>query len=353
MSTNLMHAAVLHAREELVYEEIPEPSAGPGEVKVHVRACGICGSDIPRVLENAAFFYPIVLGHEFAGDIAEVGEGVTSVQVGDTVTGAALLPCMKCEDCARGDYGLCKNYSFLGSRKNGAFSDYVVLPQENVVKYAPSIPYTTAVLFEPCTVAMHGLRKAGYTGGGATAILGGGTIGIFTAQLCRIFGASNVVVLDIDDDRLAMAARMGADAVINTTAPDFAEKALALTKGRGFDWVFEVAGQPATMQMAFSLSAPKATVCFIGFPHVPVTFEPRLWEALNLKELTLVGSRMSYTAPFPGPDWTLVAHYLETGQLKIDPAMIFRRYPMKDAAKAFDLFRRPGAVKGKIILENQ
>ena len=85
MNTKLMHAAVLHAREQLVYEEIPEPAVGPGEVKVHVRACGICGSDIPRVLEDAAFFYPIVLGHEFSGDIVEVGEGVTSVQTGDTV----------------------------------------------------------------------------------------------------------------------------------------------------------------------------------------------------------------------------------------------------------------------------
>lgn len=352
MAANMMRAAVLHARDRLVYEEVPEPEVHPGEVKVRVRACGICGSDIPRVLDDAAFFYPIVLGHEFAGDIVETGEGVTAVQVGDTVAGAALLPCMKCEDCARGNYGLCKNYSFLGSRKNGAFSDFVVLPQENVVKYDPSIPYTTAVLFEPCTVAMHGIRVADYTGGGTVAILGGGTIGIFTAQLCKAFGATQVVVFDIDDDRLALAERMGADAVVNTTAPDFLQTAMELTGGHGYDWLFEVAGQPATMHMAFQLAAGKATVSFIGYPHVPVTFEARLWEQLNLKELKLVGSRMSYTAPFPGRDWTLVAHYLATGQLRIDPSMIFRCYPMQDAAAAFDLFKTPGLVKGKVILEN-
>lgn len=352
MSEKMMRAAVLYERDHLVYDEIPEPEVHAGEVKVHIRACGICGSDVPRVLGDAAFFYPIVLGHEFSGDIVEVGEGVSSVQVGDTVAGAAMLPCMKCEDCARGNYGLCKNYSFLGSRKNGAFSDYVVLPQENVVKYDSSIPYTTAVLFEPCTVAMHGIRVANYTGGGTVAILGGGTIGVFTAQLCKVFGATQVVVFDIDDERLTLAKRMGADATVNTTEPDFIQKAMDLTGGRGFDWLFEVAGQPATMQMAFQLSANKATVSFIGYPHVPVTFEARLWEQLNLKELTLVGSRMSYTAPFPGPDWTLVAHYLATGQLKIDPSMIFRCYPMRDAAAAFDLFKTPGTVKGKIILEN-
>lgn len=352
MSSKTMYAAVLHAKDQLVYEQVPEPEVKSGQVKVHVRACGICGSDIPRVLDDAAFFYPIVLGHEFAGDIVEVGDGVTSVQVGDTVAGAALLPCMKCEDCAQGNYALCKQYSFLGSRQNGAFADYVVLPQENVVKYDASITYTTAVLFEPCTVAMHGLRVASYTGGGYTAILGGGTIGIFTAQLCKIYGATKVVVFDIDDDRLQMAKRMGADATINTTDPDFVAQALALTNHHGFDWVFEVAGQPATMKMAFQLAASKATACFIGYPHVPVTFDARLWESLNLKELTLVGSRMSYTPPFPGPDWTLIAHYLKTGQLQIDPEMIFKRFPMCDAAKAFDLFRTPGLVKGKIILEN-
>lgn len=352
MSEKMMNAAVLHAKNDLVYEQLPEPVTGPGEVKVHVRACGICGSDVPRVLDDAAFFYPIVLGHEFAGDIVEIGEGVTSVSVGDTVAGAALLPCMKCEDCARGDFGLCRNYSFLGSRKNGAFADYVVLPQENVIKYDPSIPYTTAVLFEPSTVAMHALRTAGYTGGGTTAILGGGTIGIFAAQLCRAFGAAKVVVFDIEQERLDMAERMGADGVVNTLDPDFREKAMALTGGRGYDWVFEVAGQPATMKMAFELAASKAVVCFIGFPHVPVTFDARLWENLNLKELTLIGSRMSYNAPFPGPDWTLVAHYLSTGQLQIDPSMIFRRFPMREAAAAFELFRTSGAVKGKVILEN-
>ena len=352
MSEKKMWAAVLHARDVLRYEEVPEPETGPGQVKVHVRACGICGSDVPRVLADAAFFYPIILGHEFAGDIVETGEGVASVQAGDTVVGAVLLPCMKCEDCARGNYGLCRNYSFLGSRRNGAFSDYVVLPEENVVKYDPTIPYTTAALFEPCTVAMHGLRTAGYTGGGTTAVIGSGTIGVFVAQLCKAFGSTKVVVFDIDEDRIAAALRMGADAGICTADADFLDRAMELTDGRGFDWCFEVSGQQATMQMPFSLAASRATVCFIGVPHLPVTFAARLWEQINLKELKLVGSRMSYTAPFPGPDWTLAAHYLATGQLKTDPSMIFRRFPMKDADKAFDLFRTPGQVKGKVILEN-
>ena len=148
-----MKAAVLHANEDIRYEEFPTPETLPGTVKVRVRATGICGSDVPRVLHHGAHFYPVVLGHEFAGDVVEVGEGVETLQVGDTVSGAPLLPCMKCADCQQGNYSLCKHYSFIGSRQQGSFADYVVLPERNAVKYDPSIPYEQAAMFEPSTVA--------------------------------------------------------------------------------------------------------------------------------------------------------------------------------------------------------
>ena len=150
-----------------------------------------------------------------------------------------------------------------------------------------------------------------------------------------------------------MAQKYGCHGVVCTKEPNCVEQALTMTNGRGYDWVFEVAGQPATIKMSYKLAAARGSICYIGFPHVSITFEPRLWEQINLKELRLVGSRMSYTAPFPGPDWTLTAHYLKTGQLKIDPDMIFKCYPMEAAAEAFKLFEEPGQVKGKIILENK
>ena len=112
-----MKAAVLHGNRDLRYEEWETPVCGPDDVKVRVRATGICGSDVPRVLNNEAHFYPIVLGHEFSGDIVEVGSNVTTLRVGDTVSGAPLLPCMKCSDCQQGNYSLCRHYSFIGSRK--------------------------------------------------------------------------------------------------------------------------------------------------------------------------------------------------------------------------------------------
>ena len=216
-----MNACVLYGNRDLRYTDWEDPVCGPGQVKIRVRATGICGSDVPRVLHNGAHFYPIVLGHEFSGDVAEIGEGVTNCAPGDTVTAAPLVPCGKCEDCQKGNFSLCKHYSFIGSREQGSFADYVVVPAGNVVKYDPSIPYTQAAMFEPSTIALHGLLQGQYTGGGTVAVVGCGTIGIFTAQWAKIFGSKRLVVFDIDDGRLALARRIGADDVVNTMTEDW------------------------------------------------------------------------------------------------------------------------------------
>ncbi|MBQ3126942.1 MAG: alcohol dehydrogenase catalytic domain-containing protein, partial [Clostridia bacterium] len=237
-----MKAAVLYGNEDLRYDDYPTPEVKPGMIKVKVRASGICGSDIPRVLHNGAHFFPIVLGHEFAGDVVEIGEGVTNVAVGDTVSGAPLVPCMKCADCQQGNYALCRHYSFIGSREQGSFAEYVVIPAINAIKYDSSIPYIQAAMFEPAAVALHGVMCNDFAGGGYVAILGGGTIGMFTAQWARIFGGRKVVVFDILEERLELARELGADATVNTSEPDFMEKAMAITGGHGYDYVFETAG---------------------------------------------------------------------------------------------------------------
>lgn len=348
-----MKAAVLYGNEDIRYVDWDTPVCGPGKVKVHVRATGICGSDVPRVLHHGAHFYPIVLGHEFSGDVVEVGESVENLTIGDTVSGAPLVPCMQCTDCQQGNYALCKHYSFIGSREQGSFAEYVVIPARNAVKYDPSIPYEQAAMFEPSTVALHGLQLADYRGGETVAILGCGTIGIFALQWAKIFGAKKLVAFDIDEGRLALAKRMGADETILTLQPDFQQKAMELTGGRGFQNVFETAGNPATMRMAFELAASKAGVCFIGTPHTDVNFTPAQWENMNRKEFRLTGSWMSYSAPFPGREWELTAHYFATGELKFDDAFIFRRFPLRDAAEAFALYHEPQNVHGKIMFINE
>ncbi len=348
-----MKAAVLYANEDIRYDDYETPEAGAGEVRVKVMAAGICGSDVPRVLYHGAHFYPVVLGHEFSGVIDQVGKGVVNLKIGDTVSGAPLVPCMKCPDCQRGNYSLCKKYSFIGSRQQGSFAQYVVMPEMNAVKYNPSIPFEQAAMFEPATVALHGLLCNNYAGGEFAAVLGGGTIGLFTAQWAKIFGARRVVVFDIVKERLDLALQLGADEVINTSEPGFMERAMAITGGAGYGMVFETAGNPGTVKMGFELAANKAGFCCIGTPRSDITFTPELWEKMNRKEFKLTGSWMSYSAPFPGREWTLTAHYFATGQLKFDHKLIYKTFPMREAAAAFAIYRNPAEVKGKVMLVNE
>ena len=170
-----------------------------------------------------------------------------------------------------------------------------------------NVSFEQGALIEPSTVALHGLRCAGYKGGEDVAVLGGGTIGLFTAQWARIFGAKRVFVFDIDDDRLKLAEKLGADYVINTMEEGFRDKVADLTKGEGFGYLFETAGIDATIKLTFELAGNHASACLIGTPSKDLNFTPQLFEKLLRKEFYLTGSWMSYSAPFPGEEWELTA----------------------------------------------
>lgn len=348
-----MKAGVVHAKEDIRYEEIEKPKPGKGQVLIKVKYTGICGSDIPRVNGDACHFFPNVLGHEFSGTIEETGEGVTSLKLGDRVAGVPLVPCMKCEDCQKGNYSLCKNYSFIGSREFGSFAEYVVVPEKNAVRFEDTVSFEQGAFFEPATVALHGLQRVDYRGGKTVAVLGGGTIGLFVMQWAKIFGAKEVVVFDIVEERLALASRLGATGVINTGEEGFLKKAKSLTDGRGYDYVYETAGNTITMKMAFELAANKAQVCFVGTPTKELSFSVEEWENMNRKEFILTGSWMSYSAPFPGKEWELTAHYFETGDLKFDESFIYKKIPLSEIASAFEMFKIPGKVKGKLLIDSE
>ena len=339
-----MKAAVIYANEDIRYDDYPTPTISPGTVIVKVHFSGICGSDVPRVLHNGAHFYPIVIGHEFSGEIVEIGEGVTDLSLGDKISGVPLVPCMNCIDCQKGDYSLCKKYSFIGSREQGGFAEYVKLPAINAVKFDSGLSYEQGAFFEPSTVALYGLRLNHFKGGGDVAVIGGGTIGVFMIQWAKIFGAKSVTAFDISPERLELCKKYGADYVVNTRT----EK---IEKGK-YAYVFETAGVTDTMRMSFEVAGKRANVCFVGTPTKDLVFTPELFENMNRKQFNLTGSWMSYSPPFPGDEWTLTAHFFKTGQLRFNEDLIFKRVHMRDAAKAFELYKTPGAVKGKILLYN-
>jgi len=340
----VLKAAVLYANDDLRYDDYETPSAKEGTVVIKVHYTGICGSDVPRVLYNGAHYYPIVLGHEFSGEIIETGQNVTALGIGDRAAGVPLIPCMKCEDCQRGDYSLCKHYSFIGSRQQGGFAEYVNVPAINAIKFDSSISFEQAAFFEPSTVALHGLKQNGYRGGGDVAVLGGGTVGIFTLQWAKIFGAKSVTVFDISDERLEICKAFGADYTVNPNDGKYGKNT--------YNYVFETAGAADTMRLAFDIAANRAGICFIGTPVKELTFSPGLFENMNRKEFRLTGSWMSYSAPFPGNEWLLTAHYFKTGRLRFDERLIFKKYHMSRASEAFALYKAPGTVKGKILLYN-
>lgn len=353
MSAKTMKAAVLHASQDIRYEDYAMPDMKPGHIKIHIRACGICGSDVPRVLGNAAHFFPIVLGHEFSGEIAEIAEDVTGFEVGDRVVCASLIPCYHCPDCDKGNYSLCKHYTFIGSRIQGGFSEYVVVPARNVVKFSSAYSFEEAALIEPASVALHGILCNDYRGGGTVAVVGAGTIGLFTAQWADIMGASKIVFFDVDDERLKLAKEITGFDGVNTMHTTPADAVKEITGGSGFDYVFGVSGAPSSYLTCFEAAANKAHVCFIGTPTGSITFTAAQWELINRREMVLTGSWMSYTSPFPGKAWTMCADYLSNGKLKCDKRMIHQIFDLKDCKEAFNCYRNPSEVKGRIMLVNR
>lgn len=351
--SKMMKAAVLHAEKDIRYEDFPVPEIRPGHVKVRVKACGICGSDIPRVLGKGAHFYPIVLGHEFSGEIVETAEDVADLKKGDRVACASLIPCHQCTDCAQGHFSLCPNYTFIGSRIQGGFADYVVVPAANAVKFSPEYSYEEAALIEPASIALHGVMLNNYKGGGTVGIVGAGTIGLLTAMWTNVFGASNVVFFDVDDDRLALAKDITGFEGVNTLKQSPEEAIKNLNGGKGFNYVFGASGAPASFKDCLVITANKARVCYIGTPTGSITFSVKEWEQINRRELNITGSWMSYTSPFPGKAWTVCADFLSSGKLKYDKRLIYKVFPMSQCKEAFDCYLNPSKVKGRIILVNE
>jgi L-iditol 2-dehydrogenase len=349
----MMFAGVVHAQNDIRYEQIEMPEPGAGQVQIKVKYTGICGSDVPRVNGTACHFFPMVLGHEFSGIVSKVGEGVTNLKVGDRIAGVPLVPCMECDDCLQGNFSLCKHYSFIGSRQFGSFAEYVVIPATNAVKFDDAVSFEQGALFEPSTVSLHALQCIDYKGGGRVAVLGCGTIGLFALQWARIFGASQIVAFNRSREKLKLAKKLGATDVISTLDEDYYEQAMKLTQGKGFDYIFDASGNETMMKESFRLAGNKAQICMIGTPKNEITFSVSEWENMNRKEFTVTGSWMSYSAPFPGKEWDLTAHYFQTGDLIYDEALIDRKIPLSNIDEAFELFKTPGMVKGKILIDSE
>lgn len=325
-----MKALVVKGISEVEVMELPIPQYKDDEVLIRVKCCGVCGSDIPRALNGGVHQFPIVLGHEFSGEIVETGKNVTKFSVGDKVTAAPLKPCGKCEFCKKGHPAMCTAYGFIGSRENGAMAEYIAVKEENLVYLAKEVTYEEGAMIEPLTVALHGIERVNVKAGATALIFGAGTIGLLTLQCLKARGVGKVYMVDIVDQKLEVAKKFGAE-VINSLKVNVVDY---LNENGRPDVVFENSGSSIAQAQALEVVNKLGKVVYIGTPTRDITLSPEVFEKILRGELIVTGSWMSYSAPFPGYEWTTAAEYIREGKVNLSP-LITHKYSLNDGIEPF------------------
>jgi (R,R)-butanediol dehydrogenase / meso-butanediol dehydrogenase / diacetyl reductase len=303
-----MKAARYHGRGDIRVEDLPEPHAGPGQVQVAVEWCGICGTDLHEYLDGPIFVptpqaphpltggaMPITLGHEFAGVVSEIGEGVTGLSEGDRVVVEPYDVCGSCVACRSGRYNVCRSLGFIGlDGDQGGFAERAVVDRRWV---HPIGDLTTeqGALVEPLAVGYHATKLSGLEAGQTAVVFGAGPIGLVTAAALRAVGAGQVVVVEPADARKAKAPGAGADVVLDPTEEDVPERVRELTGGAGADVTFECAGLDPVLAQAVASTRPGGTCVNVSIWGHPATFDVN---SLVLSEIRLIGS-LAYAGRHP------------------------------------------------------
>lgn len=331
-----MKAVRLYAPGDLRYEEVNIPGVKDDEVLARVKAVGICGSDPARVMLKGTYSYPTIIGHEFSGEVVELGGSVKSLAVGDRITIVPLIPCGTCDYCAIGEYNLCDGYSYYGSRVDGAMAEFIPVKEKNILKLPEEVDFESGACTDPVSVALHAVRKATMKVGDTIAVLGVGPIGGFAVQWANVLGASQIFATDIIDEKLSIAQEIGADFIVNATQYDPVEFVLDHTAGVGVDRVIEMAGSKVTQEQSIRMVKKQGTVVFCGISYDDLMMPQKTLDQLMRKEVVLVGSWNSSFAPLPIHEWQTSLHFLAKGQIQCQP-LISHRLPLSDAP---DVFRR-------------
>ncbi|HEX9018141.1 MAG TPA: galactitol-1-phosphate 5-dehydrogenase [Anaerolineaceae bacterium] len=327
-----MKAAVMEGLGQIFCRDVERPIPAQGEVLMKVQAASICGSDVSRVLKGHRL-YPLILGHEVAGEVVEVGPGADPRLVGTRAAMVPLIPCMKCSFCQQGLYSSCTNYSFLGSRRAGGFADYVALPAGNLLPLPDSVDFETGALIEPATVARHAIEMGRFIPGQTAAVLGAGSVGLMAVQWLRILGAEKILVVDVVDENLECARQLGAHVAIHARQEDVARRLVEETGG-GPHLALELAGSPQTLAQGIHSARPRGSVVLTGNQPKEAAFPAELMETITRKELGVYGTWMSYSAPFPGHEWTETMAAMQRGDLRV-AEMISHRYALDQVEEVF------------------
>jgi L-iditol 2-dehydrogenase len=343
-----MEALVVLEPNRFEIQQVPVPVPGPGEVLARVRAVSICGTDAHIVRGDYPGFwppaFPFIPGHEWAGEIVELGPGAEKYgfAVGDRVAGTSHDACGVCQKCVEGRYNLCENYGREGLHKQyghsvqGADATYVVQGVKTIFPLPDGLSFDEGAVVDPASIALHVANRGGIVPGDNVAITGGGAIGLLGGDAARIRGASRVIVIEQNAKRLAKAAAMGFE-TIDAAAGDAVATVRAMTGGVGVDVVLECAGVPATVQQALGMLRRGGRCAAVGIPTVGVEIA---MQRLVLDELELVGSRAS------AGEMRRVMPHVEQGRMRVRE-MVTHRFALADYAEALATFndRASGAIK--------
>jgi len=319
--------------------DVPEPLPGADEVKIEVRAAGICGTDVHIYHDTFQSHPPVVLGHEFCGVVKEVGKNVTGFQVGERVTSeTAAKVCGKCVYCRTGDYNLCPERVGLGYGVNGAFTRFCVVREDIVHRLPDNVDFESGALSELLSCAVHGtVEQTGIQAGNVVVVIGPGALGLLSSQISKTEGATVVVLgLTVDEEKLALAEKLGADLVVNIDKEDPGEITKDLTKGYGADVVLECSGSPAAADLGLRLVRKKGKFTQMGLFGKPIEID---FEQVAYKELRVTGFfSQKWTA------WEMALQLLEKGKVQTKP-LVTEKLPITEWRKGFDRKEQGEAIK--------
>jgi len=319
------------------------PKVGRNEVLVKVRAAAVCGSDVHFYRWNefaqAHLTLPRTIGHEFAGDVVEVGEGVENLAVGDRVAGETHVPCGHCYQCTTGLQHICRDMKILGLHVEGSFAEYIAIPAVCGWKMDDSISYDIGSTMEPFTIGVHAFHKIKLAGK-RVGVTGCGPIGVYAQAVAKYSGAGIVIGTDISDERLAIAKTMGTDVLLNPRKCDVVAEINKVTGGHGLDVLVELSGSEEALAQGLKALRRGGQVSLIGifskFPTVDLV------EGVIYKEATVYGM----TGRVMWDNWWTSQDILTSGRIDISP-VITHRFPLEEYDEAFELAEK-GAC-GKII----
>lgn len=339
-----MKALNLHGIGDLRYEDVPIPERKKGEVLLKIRAVGICGSDVPRVFEKGTYHFPTIIGHEFAGEIAEAED---STLIGRGASVFPLLPCGKCEACRTEHYAQCSHYDYYGSRRNGAMAEYLAVKRENLCMMPGGVSYEEAAMCEPTAVALHAFRKSGVGIGDTILIYGIGTIGLILAQWAKISGVRHIVLVGRTNDKVEFAKKMGFPLAINVKNESPENLVQRVTDGRGADACIEGTGESEPWEACIRCVRNYGTVVSMGNPVGEMRLSQNGYGKILRRELRIVGTWNSNFGRQKN-DWLEAVHAMQDKRLELKN-LITHKFSLAEYKEAFSLMHERREMYCKVM----